>query len=377
MAKMTDQEAFRRFQYLPRSEKQRLAESVRRAGRVGKATGAVAGGVGGAGVSVPLIQQAMKLKSRPLRYAALAAASAPTGIGAITGSRAGKRVGEKVRFKGGIKKIAPFQDEAIKQRWQQMQQQRLERYQQYQAYMERRRQLAEQMASKFRDQAGLKKTAEEHTHEAEMRGRAVAQAMWSELELMNSVLVKVAFGSALRKTAEAFEHSTPQESPVQGVVGSQVELQGDRKARGIPIIQPPPGFIYNPELAAFVPDQADPGWMEAAQAQQAANNKTYYDMGAQETQQQQAQAEMDQQAQAQIDQQQQAVAEQQAAMQQQGAQQPQQQGAQQAGAPQIATPAGIAGGVTPPGAPAVEDPAASKPNAKTPKGQSITVKVGK
>ncbi len=86
-----------------------------------------------------------------------------------------------------------------------------------------------------------------------------------------------------------------EQPPAHGIVGTKVEQDGARFARGIPVIQPPPGFTYEPELHAFVPDPSNPGWMQAEQAMEAARNKSYYEQGSMDQNAQQAQQQMDQQ----------------------------------------------------------------------------------
>jgi hypothetical protein len=128
--------------------------------------------------------------------------------------------------------------------------------------------------------------------------------------------------------AEEIPVEEGEEPPAHGVLGARVEQLDKKKARGIPIIQPPPGFVYAPDLAAFVPDPSQPGWMTMLQAEAAQSNKGYYDQGQHDLLAGQAQANVDQQ----VDQQnmaaqQQAEAEQQQGMQQQAMQQKAEQGA--------------------------------------------------
>jgi len=168
-------------------------------------------------------------------------------------------------------------------------------------------------------------------YEEDQKGRRLAHYMWSELEK----IANVAQGAApapgpgdqqsgeLEGTVQREAEGTEEASPAHGVVASRVEQIGDKAARGIPVIQPPPGFVFAPDLQSFVPDPNSPGWMEANQAMEAAKAKAFYVKGQQDLQQQQAQQQIDQtvaqQAEAaasqQAAEQQQAVAQQQAAMQ--------------------------------------------------------------
>jgi len=103
-----------------------------------------------------------------------------------------------------------------------------------------------------------------------------------------------------------------EEPPAHGVVGANIDLIDKKKAIGFPVIQPPPGMVFRPDLQAFVPDPMQPGWMTEIQAQAAQNNRNYFDAGQQFSLEQQAQAGLDQQ----VDEQSQAMQDQ-AAMDQQ------------------------------------------------------------
>jgi len=82
-------------------------------------------------------------------------------------------------------------------------------------------------------------------------------------------------------------------SPAHGVVAARIEQLTDKKARGIPVIQPPPGYVYAPDLQAFTPREGDPAWMLAQQAAEAAKAKAYYVKGRQDAETIQAQQETD------------------------------------------------------------------------------------
>lgn len=107
--------------------------------------------------------------------------------------------------------------------------------------------------------------------------------------------------------------------PAHGVVASRIQQLDPRRAVGIPVMQPPPGYIYNPELASFVPNEQDPGWIAQSQVIEAARNKGWYDRGQQDVVAAEAQQQIDQQATQGIQQamMQEQAAQQQAALQQQ------------------------------------------------------------
>lgn len=84
--------------------------------------------------------------------------------------------------------------------------------------------------------------------------------------------------------------------PAHGVVASRIQQLDPRRAVGIPVMQPPPGYVYNPELASFVPNEQDPGWIAQSQVVEAARNKGWYDQGQQDVVTSQAQQQLDQQA---------------------------------------------------------------------------------
>lgn len=144
------------------------------------------------------------------------------------------------------------------------------------------------------------------------RGRFIAQCLWSELEKISAAEMGDPQSGNLQQGAEA--------SPAHGVVGVEVEQLDQKRAKGIPVVQPPPGYVYAPELASFKPNEADPGWMTPEQQAAAQENKGWYDQGQMDLSTQRAQQEADtkmtQQVQAaNADQQaQQSAAQQQAAM---------------------------------------------------------------
>ena len=96
------------------------------------------------------------------------------------------------------------------------------------------------------------------------------------------------------KTAEVIEGEDG--NPVVKVLGASIDKLDEMKAHGVPIVEPPPGFTYNPELRAFAPDESDPGWMtepETAAAQQSAQS---FEAGKEEATTEGAQVEADNQA---------------------------------------------------------------------------------
>jgi hypothetical protein len=160
------------------------------------------------------------------------------------------------------------------------------------------------------------------------KARLLAHAFWGELEKIAQFTAGPGAPPPAQAEAEEIPVEEGEEPPAHGVLGARVEQLDKKKARGIPIIQPPPGFVYAPDLAAFVPDPSQPGWMTMLQAEAAQSNKGYYDQGQHDLLAGQAQANVDQQ----VDQQnmaaqQQAEAEQQQGMQQQAMQQKAEQGA--------------------------------------------------
>jgi hypothetical protein len=139
----------------------------------------------------------------------------------------------------------------------------------------------------------------------EASGRRLAQYMWSELEKIGAATSSPSADmesqhGAMQGTVQQGAEGEEEASPSHGVVAARVEQLDDKKARGIPVIQPPPGFVFAPELQSFIPDESNPAWIQAEQAAEAAKNKSFYDQGQRDVQgqlvqeaatQQQAQAE--------------------------------------------------------------------------------------
>ena len=169
--------------------------------------------------------------------------------------------------------------------------------------------------------------------------------------------------SSKKKTAEVI--ALDDGSPVAKIIGSSIEKLDDERAHGVPIVEPPPGFVYAPDLQAFIPNEDDPGWMTNPEAMAAEEKASAYQQGQMDTQQQSAQQEADTAAG-------QAMAEQQAAMMAQDqpmapGQQPAAPGAAQVpqqGAPQPPAPKQITGlhpmaqpqGSNPPPTPPIQQP---------------------
>ena len=218
--------------------------------------------------------------------------------------------------------------------------------------------------------------------EHDLKGRRLAQYMWGELE-------KIAAGQATQEAGQAAPAGElegglqqgsdgPEEaSPAHGVVAARVEQLDDKKARGIPVIEPPPGFVYKPELQSFVPNEQDPGWMQVQEAMEAAKNEAMYNKGQEDMQTAQAQEQLDTKVEQETNQ---AVAEQGAAEQQVQQQAVQQQATAEATTKEVAkqqaksvasnlsTPESIAG-------PSASSPPAAKK--KPAAGKGVTIKIGK
>lgn len=139
--------------------------------------------------------------------------------------------------------------------------------------------------------------------------------------------LKDAKDASKEKKAELTENENG--DPAVKVLGASIEKLDERKAHSIPLVEAPPGYVYNPELRAFAPDPEDPGWLTSPEAMQAAENQAAYQQGASDAAQQGAAQEAQSAAQSSLMGQEAQMAEEQ--MQQAQAQQGQQPGA---GAPQ-------------------------------------------
>jgi hypothetical protein len=81
-------------------------------------------------------------------------------------------------------------------------------------------------------------------------------------------------------------------SPVAGVVGTDIVQQDQHNARGIPVLQPPPGYVFDPDLQSYAPDQNMPGWMTQDGAQAADSHRNAYMKGKQDAVAEKAQHEI-------------------------------------------------------------------------------------
>jgi hypothetical protein len=214
----------------------------------------------------------------------------------------------------------------------------------------------------------------------DIRGRFIAQVMWSELEKiaqgegpggLTAAPGQQAEAGKLEGTVAQGPDSEEEASPAHGVVASRIEQLDDKQARGIPVIEPPPGYVYAPELGAFVPNQGDPGWMSPEMAEEASRNKGWFDAGAEKVQTNRAQEEID----GQVQQQAAASVQQQAAEQQQaaGQQVADQKGMEAAAVEQAKQQAILGAAQTPPSIAGV--PELQSPGGRRSKG--VTIKIGK
>jgi len=167
---------------------------------------------------------------------------------------------------------------------------------------------------------------------------------------------------ALTKGPKEKRAEARNQDSIAEILGTEIESLDQKRARGYPIIQAPPGYVFNPDLSQFQPDPNQPGWMPEEEAAVAQQNQQMYQQGQQDQAQGAAQQELD----TSIDQQAQQLAgqQQQAQMQQQ-----QQQMQMEKQMQKLQTPPSVSGA----GAPA--EPKPKKPKAKAPAG--ITIKVGK
>ena len=165
---------------------------------------------------------------------------------------------------------------------------------------------------------------------------------------------------ALTKGPKEKRAEARDQDAIAEILGTEIESLDAKRARGYPIIQAPPGYVFNPDLSQFQPDPNQPGWMPEEEAAVAQQNQQMYQQGQQDQAQGAAQQELD----TSIEQQAQQLAgqQQQASMQQQ-----QQQIQVEKQMQKLQTPPAVAG------SPAAPKP--KKPKAKAPAG--ITIKVGK
>tara|TARA_Y100001970_G_C13879456_1_gene673124 strand:- start:73 stop:672 length:600 start_codon:yes stop_codon:yes gene_type:complete len=136
------------------------------------------------------------------------------------------------------------------------------------------------------------------SREEEARADRIVGYMWDEVE-------KIAESAApsqdeaptgkLEQSEEArhFGENVDDESPVQGIVGTETITREAKKIRAIPVLDPPPGYTYDPEAAAFVPDLEDPGWVSEPAAAVANEKKTMYAQGRTDADTERAQKEVE------------------------------------------------------------------------------------
>ena len=85
--------------------------------------------------------------------------------------------------------------------------------------------------------------------------------------------------------------------PAVKIIGASIDKLDEKRAVGVPIVQPPPGYVYNPELGAFAPNSDDPGWLTEPEAMQAQQSSSAFQAGAQQASAAGAQREADSAAQ--------------------------------------------------------------------------------
>lgn len=230
-------------------------------------------------------------------------------------------------------------------------------------------------AQSLLDEAGLSKKGSAENLELGLRGKTIIHSMFSELEkiaqgpMAADPQAGMLAGGVQQGPSPMSVEEVPVESPpAHGVVASRVNQLTPKRALGIPVLQPPPGYVYNPELASFVPNEQDPGWMSQQQAMEAARNKGWYDQGQQDVATQQAQQELDSRADMGIQQAQQESAQmQQMAMMQQAAAQ---QAAMAEAKQQGKIRADMMNGITP-------RPASKKPKERVNAGRGVTIQLGR
>lgn len=134
--------------------------------------------------------------------------------------------------------------------------------------------------------------------EAEARYGALLGYMWDEIEkIADSAAAKPdeAPTGKMEQSDEAkhFGENVDDESPIQGIVGTELISKESKKVRAVPVLDPPPGYTYDPEAAAFVPDLEDPGWVSEPAAAVANEKKTMYAQGRSDADTDRAQKEVE------------------------------------------------------------------------------------
>lgn len=115
-------------------------------------------------------------------------------------------------------------------------------------------------------------------------------------------IVVAAFDDEMDKIARgqgpagSVQEASPDQAPAHQILSPDIKQLDPRTAHSTPILQPPPGYVYAPELGAFIPNPQDPGWIAQAQAIEALRNRAWFAQGQQQQVQQSAQAQLDQAA---------------------------------------------------------------------------------
>lgn len=225
------------------------------------------------------------------------------------------------------------------------------------------------------------------------RGRLVAQAMWSELEKIAQYTTLAQANSAPPQAMPGSEAigeggaPTEESSPLAPIMGTRVEPLSAKQARGFPIVPAPPGYVFAPDLQAFVPDMSQPGWIPEEAVPAAMNNKGYYDQGAADQATAGAQDELDKNVAQTADAaaQQAAADQQEAAMQEAAAMKAEQKAMTQAKKDQLTGGVAAAGNAVPPrggaeesvGSPAAITGAGPRKSSKKGRNKGIRIEIGR
>ena len=103
--------------------------------------------------------------------------------------------------------------------------------------------------------------SEGRVREAWVCGMVRAQLMMDELEKISSEKLAESGPDEGQVKATKDERTTP----LHEMMG--VEIRGDKiKARGIPFINPPPGFVFDEDAVAVRPNDSDPRWQPENEA---------------------------------------------------------------------------------------------------------------
>ena len=103
--------------------------------------------------------------------------------------------------------------------------------------------------------------SEDRIRDAWVSGMVRAQLMMDELEKISSVKVAESGPDDGQVKATKDERTTP----IHEIMG--VEIRGDKhKARGLPFINPPPGFVFDEDASVVRPNDTDPRWQPENEA---------------------------------------------------------------------------------------------------------------